>query len=299
MSVEIAVSQPNEIAGIAPGLKKIITAAASIVSSDNAESIINSTVCRGILQNDINIAFTNNWNTNAYKGLMDSFNTTSKGLINSLSAIPTPATKVLAAGLGAVKGTYDAVSTLTNMGGMSVVGTGAGTTKIYGGSGISSFNLSMKWYTPVDKSYSTALQSLMILGFPSLRKPYKNSSNNSNLNTGDGLLKKLSKFGGGMVNTLLGIKDSLATLLSFNPPAVKVTIYSGTNKVFNIYPLVITSINFHFSRETHNGIPVVIGADITFEFYQVMGNNGYANDDFKLAGVPIMGNLPRLSQGNN
>lgn len=290
MSVEIAVSQPNEIAGIAPGLKKIITAAASIVSSDNAESIINSTVCRGILQNDINIAFTNNWSTNVYKGLMDSFSTISK-------------TKVLATSLDAVKGVYDAASTLTNMGGMSVVGTGAGTTKIYGGSGISSFNLSMKWYTPVDKSYSTALQSLMILGFPSFRNPYKNSSDNSNSNTGDGLLNKLSKFGGGIVDTVLEIKDTLATLLSFNPPAVKVTIYSydGTNNniLFNIYPLVITGINFHFSRETHNGIPVVIGADITFEFYQVMGNNGYANDDFKLAGVPIMGNLPRLSQGNN
>jgi hypothetical protein len=61
------------------------------------------------------------------------------------------------------------------MGGMSIVGTGAGTTKIYEGSGISSFNISMKWYTPVDKTYKEALTALMILGFPSHRNAVKKS----------------------------------------------------------------------------------------------------------------------------
>jgi hypothetical protein len=208
-------------------------------------------------------------------------------------------TKTIATSLDFVKGIYDATSTLTNMGGMSIVGTGAGTTKIYEGSGISSFNISMKWYTPVDKTYKEALVALMILGFPSYRNAVKKSEGVDWGNGGDGALDKVKKFVGGAFDTIIEVKDTLTTLLSFNPPAVKLAIYSGTTKIFNIYPLVITSINFHFSRETHNGIPVVIGADLTFELYQVLGNNGYANNDFLLAGVPIMGDLTKISQRNN
>lgn len=292
MTVEISVTTEKDTLGVAPGLKKMITAASSLVSGNSTYDIINSTVCRAILQNDINIAFTNNWGANVYKGLMDSFTTATKTKTN------TPLDVALA-GLNVAKSAYSATSTLTNMGGMSMVGTGAGTTKIYGGSGISSFNISMKWYTPVDKTYKEALTALMILGFPSYRNAVKKSKGVDWGKGGDGALNKIKKILGGAFDTIIGVKNTLTTLLSFNPPAVKLAIYSGTTKIFNIYPLVITSINFHFSRETHNGIPVVIGADLTFELYQVLGNNGYANNDFLLAGVPIMGDLTKISQRNN
>jgi hypothetical protein len=200
--------------------------------------------------------------------------------------------------LTAVKATYDVSSTLLNMGGMSVVGTGAASTRTYNGSAISGLSVSMKWYTPMDDTYKMAIPAILILGFPSQRKADSNSASGSGSSSSSWIdsVPGISS----LKSVITDITDTFSTLLSYNPPPVtlNITNSSGTD-IFNLYPLVITSISFNTSRETCNGIPVVIGITVGFEFYQIKGNNGYAKDDFKIAGISALGNLQTATKKAN
>lgn len=282
--VELSVIRNQDITGVSAGLAKVAKKLAAITGGAGSEELINSTICRGILQNDINIGFSNAWDSTVYQGLMKGVENVSKTNIN-----------IKAPGLGAgvslnfVKGLYDFGQTAMNMGGVSMIGTGASSTRVYGGSSMSGFNVEMKWYTPMDKSYQTSIPALMVLAFPTQRTspPPKGQEG--------GIHKALEKVPGvgGLINSVLG---TLPTLISYNPPIVRLNVLSGSDKVFAIHPLVITNLTFNFSRETCDGVPVVITANISFEFYQIYGNNGYANDPFKLAGVDVLGNINKIGK---
>lgn len=273
-------------------LNKLAVGIASLGGGSSTNEIIKSAICRGILQNEVDITFANSWGGNLYKGIMDGVSELSK-------------TKIEAATFGASLNAFNSLfkfgTTALNMGGVSMAGAGAGTTKIYEGSSISSLNVVMKWYTPVDDSYKEAMYALMLLGFPSFRKAI-NENNSSDLVKdvlGEGKLANVANF---IASPFTAVIDTLGTLLSFNPVPVVLKIMSNDGSdnyktTFKLHPLVISSINFNFSRETHNGLPIVITANVAFEFYQVLGNNGYGGDsgDFILAGVPLMGNLDEIS----
>lgn len=274
--VELSVIRNQDIAGVSAGLATVAKKLAAITGGAGSEELINSTICRGILQNDINIGFSNAWDSTVYQGLMKGLESTSK-------------TTIFGTSLNAIKGIYDFGQTAMNMGGVSMIGTGASSTRVYGGSSMSGFNVEMKWYTPMDKSYQTSIPALMVLAFPTQRTspPPKGQEG--------GIHKALEKVPGvgGLINSVL---DTLPTLISYNPPIVRLNVLSGSDKVFAIHPLVITNLTFNFSRETCDGVPVVITANISFEFYQIYGNNGYANDPFKLAGVDVLGNINKIGK---
>ena len=267
-------------------LNNIATSIGGVLGGDNTNNLIKGAVCRGILQNDIDITFANNWSGNLYKGIMDGIGELAK-------------TKVEAATVGTSLNFVNSLvkfgNTAMNMGGMSMVGAGAGTTKLYEGSSISSFNVTMKWYTPVDDTYKEAMFALMLLGFPSFRKPV-NTGTSASISQVVGDIPVIGK----VLAPFTAVIDTLPTLLSYNPVPVTLRIKSNTGDdnyktAFKLYPLVISTIHFNFSRETHNGIPIVITADVSFEFFEVLGNNGYGKDDFILAGVPVLGNLDNVA----
>ena len=257
------------IDGVTKSLRSITSAIGNLFTSGNTQNVIKNTVCKGILQNDLDIGFTNTWNSNAYQGIMSgvektaaSANTGTWGNWGKLAV-----------------GIIDFTQTAMNMGGMSLVGAGPASTKVYGGSDINGFKVSMKWYTPNDESYKDSIKAILVLGFPSYRNPQNNAPNNSS--------SVFSKIPG-----VSAIADTLGSLASYNPPPVRVSVRNSNNKlVFNLHPLVITNISFHTSRETCNGIPIVLGVDVDFVFYQIKGNNGYVGTEeqqFIIAGVSVL-----------
>lgn len=274
--VELSVIKNQDLLGVNAGIAIVVKKLASIIGGSNSEELINSTICRGILQNDINIGFSNAWNSTSYQGLMKGISNVSK-------------TKTMITSLDFVKGIYDFGQTAMNMGGVSMIGTGASSTRMYGGSSMSGFNVEMKWYTPMDKSYKTSLPALMVLAFPTQRSapPPKGQ---------EGVVHKALEKVPGVGGIINSVVDTLPTLISFNPPIIRLNVLSGNEKIFAIHPLVITNLTFNFSRETCDGVPVVITANISFEFYQIYGNNGYANDPFKLAGVDVLGNINKIGK---
>lgn len=267
----------TEVGGLSTVLSSLATSVMGLAGGSNTKQIINGTSCKGILQNDISISFTNNWKSTAYQGITSG--------ITSLSKQKLP----MGASLNAIKTLYDFATTGLNMGGVSMVGAGAATTRIYEGSAISGFNVMLKWYTPYDNTYVDSLKALMILGFPSFRNAV--NKGNTGTSTISSALAKIPLVGPTISSTYNTISNTLSTLLSYNPPPVTLTITSNGTTVFKLYPLIITNISFNFSRETFKGIPIVISATVSYEFYQVYGNNGYPNNDFKLAGVPLLGKL--------
>ncbi|MCK9428483.1 MAG: hypothetical protein M0R17_00550 [Candidatus Omnitrophica bacterium] len=281
----IDLSDTNKVTGITKSLNKLSSSVGNIFGGKSTKEIIKGTRCSGILQNDIALSFTNNWTGTAYQGLYQGLEALSKQTVFGVS-------------LNAVKATYDVSNTMLNMGGMSIVGTGAASTRMYNGSSISGLSVSMKWYTPMDDTYKIAIPAILILGFPSQRKAEPTSASGTG-SSNSGWIDKIPGVSD-LKSVFTDITDTLSTLLSYNPPPVTLNISnSAGTDIFNLYPLVITNISFNTSRETCNGIPVVIGITVGFEFYQIKGNNGYANGDFKIAGVSALGDLQKLANQVN
>lgn len=297
MSLIVEISTYNGIVGPNLALRKMADSLNALLGGGNTKDVIENTVCRGILQNDINIGFNNLWGQTAYQGIY--------GGLEALSN-----TKVEAATFGAslnvVKAGFDFANTALNMGGVSLVGAGAASTRLYQGSSMTGFTTTMKWYTPKDDSYIDSLKALLILGFPSLRKEQTNSTGSLN-NLGkkeDGSNNIFGSFSeripvvGQLPELITGIYDSLSSFASYNPPTLMVKVVDNLgNPIFQLHPLVISNITITSSRETYYSkklkkrIPVVISASVSYEFYQVMGNNGYTKDEFIIAGVPVLGKM--------
>ena len=290
--------KPHSVIGITDSLQKLANSVSGIFGGNNTKQTITNTICRGILQNDININFSNSYGQTAYQGIYGALETASQ-------------TKVEAATFGAslqvVKAGADLANTALNMGGVSLVGAGAASTRLYQGSTMSGFSTTMKWYTPKDKTYVDSLKALMILGFPSLRKPQTQASQalselGKNTDRQDNLfgsfMNKIPLVG--QVPTMItDVYDSLSSLASYNPPVLMVTIVDNLgNTIFQLLPLVISNITINCSRETYfdgkQRIPVVISATVSYEFYQIYGNNGYTSDAFVIGGVSLLG--PMVTQ---
>lgn len=243
-------------------------------------SAFNSVACRGILQNNLDISFTNKWDSTVYQGVMsgiDKLTQVADGAYGKLGKVVTAA--------------IDFSQTALNMGGMSMIGAGAASTKMYGGSNISGLTVSLKWYTPQatkssngELEYSESIKALMSLGFPTQR-----SGTDSKVATDGKVQDDTNK-----------ISKTLETLFSINPPPVRLTIYNGNVVVYNLYPLIITNIQLTSSRETYNGKPIVVGANVSFDFYQIKGNGGYNSssdkDKFKFAGIDLLDNIKPTSK---
>lgn len=299
MSLIVEISAYEKVIGINNSLKNLANSVNSIFGGANTKQVIENTVCRGILQNDININFTNSWGQTAYQGLYSGLESISKTNVGG-SAIGTGAQF----SLDFMKGAVDIGSTVMNMGGVSLVGAGAASTRLYQGSSMSGFTTTMKWYTPKDDSYKDSLKALLILGFPSLRKEQSNNSsklhalgkNEDGTSNAFGLFEKIPILGQ-IPNIITDLADSFSSLASYNPPTLMVRVVDPrNNKLFQLHPLVISNISFNSSRETFTNslgqrIPIVISASVSFEFYQIRGNNGYVEDEFILAGVPVLGAL--------
>jgi len=285
-SIDLSDSNNSTTKGITNTLNKLTSSVGNIFGGKTTKEIIKGTRCSGILQNDIALTFTNNWTGTAYQGLYQG--------LESLSNQKLP----FGVSLNAVKATYDFSNTMLNMGGMSIVGTGAASTRTYNGSAISGLSVSMKWYTPLDDTYKVAIPAILILGFPSQRKAASSSASGTGSN-GSSWVDSIPGIST-LKSVITDISDTFSTLLSYNPPPVTLNIANSSgDAIFNLYPLVITSIAFNTSRETCNGIPVVIGITVGFEFYQIRGNNGYEKDDFKIAGVSALGNLQNATKEVN
>lgn len=292
--------KPHEVTGITNSLQKLANSVSGIFGGNNTKQTITNTVCRGILQNDINISFSNSYGQTAYQGIYGALETFSKTQVEAAT---------FGASLQVIKAGADLASTSMNMGGVSLIGAGAASTRLYQGSTMSGFTTSMKWYTPKDDSYIASLQALMILGFPSLRSPQTHASTaleglgkdtNGNDNLFGSFMNKVPLVG--QIPTMVtDIYDSLSSLASYNPPVLMVTITDNNgNIIFQLMPLVISNITINCSRETYYSkklnkrIPVVISANVSYDFYQIRGNNSYAtnpndSDAFVIGGVPLLG----------
>jgi hypothetical protein len=285
--------KPHSVIGINDSLQKLANSVNGIFGGNNTKQTISNTVCRGILQNDININFSNSYGATAYQGIYGALETASHTQIEAAT---------FGASLQVVKAAADVANTTLNMGGVSLVGAGAASTRLYQGSTMSGFNTTMKWYTPKDKTYVDSLKALMILGFPSLRKPQTQASkvlNDSGKNTDrqDNLFGSFMNkvpLVGQIPSIITDVYDSLSSLASYNPPVLMVTIVDNLgNIIFQLLPLVISNITINCSRETYfdgkQRIPVVISATVSYEFYQIYGNNGYTDDAFIIGGVSLLG----------
>ena len=292
MSLIIQIA-PHRVNGIEDALRKLANSVNSIFGGNNTQQTIANTVCRGILQNDININFSNNWGQTVYQGIYGALETASHTQI---------AAATFGASLQVFKAGFDVAQTGLNMGGVSLVGAGAASTKLYQGSTMSGFSTTMKWYTPKDKTYEDSLKALMILGFPSLRKPQSQAGESLDA-MGQNSDRQDNMFGSFMNNVpivgqipslVADVYDSLSSLASYNPPILMVTIVDNLgNVIFQLLPLVISNISINCSRETYfdgkQRIPVVISATVSYEFYQVYGNNGYTDQPFVIGGVSLLG----------
>ena len=256
------------------------------------ETTTNEQICvEGIVQNEISITATNNWSSTLFYGLTDAF--------EGVSASPS------AAGFsaGSVKGStiLKLAKTVTGSLGYNLAGTGPASKKIYQGSSLSGFNVILKWYTPKSTNWQSHLLNLTNLAWPNGISFSSDSSIDPN--TKPTVPSKSTDGKDNMVGSVLsGLGDIIGgigtNLISKNPEKVKLTIFYGPSekgvKMYFLTPLIITSFTLTGSRETFNGVPLIVTANISFDYYQVNPTGTLKNNVNQIFGGAIIFEKPKI-----
>lgn len=268
---------------------------------------------RGILQDDLNVAFTSSWTD--INSMETSAQTTST-LLNSAGAIAGSAgkegSKSRAFG-SAAKGVANAMSGITGFMGnkdgfnkyANAVGLGWGNmgpaiTKIYNSTSMENVRVKLKWYMP--GAEADVIKNLMLLIFCIYPAAVYDSAEIKGLM--DTAAESAGEDGGislaSLGQTVINLGDSLQKTVSsysatyFIPPMLKLRIADW----LTLSPVIMRSLNLSMSRFTYDcqdmdvtrQMPVFITADMSFEYAQNQLLNGtYLNDRDGAEALSILG----------
>jgi hypothetical protein len=263
------------------GIQKIKDNILNGVVNIESEHVNDKIVVTGIVQNEMNLTAVNNWNSSLYSGISDAL----EGVQAGGGIVP-----------GSVKGSsiLKLANTVASATGYNIAGTGPASKKIYQGSNLSGFSVTLKWYTPKLENWKQQITNITSLAWPVYMgsdadvKTIETNDNNPDKSFKDRIL--------GIADGLGDIlRGSLNTLIARNPEKVMLTIYYEKEEGLILYkmtPLIITSFNLQGSRETYGGVPVIVTATINFDYYQINASGGTAEPQI-FAGAPIFA-TPRI-----
>lgn len=266
------------------GMQKIKDNILGGIVNIESEHVNDNIVVSGIVQNEMTLTAINNWNTSLFAGISDAL----EGVQIGGGLLP-----------GSVKGSsiLKLANTVASATGYNIAGTGPASKKIYQGSNLGGFAVTLKWYTPRSKNWQNQLTNLTALAWPVYMGREKNSDipkindNNPDKSFGDrvkGVIDGLVDIAGGAINNLI----------ARNPEKVMLTIsYKGddSNPIYLMTPLVITSFTLQGSRETYGAVPVIVTATINFEYYQTNASGSTGTKQY-FAGAPIFATPQITSQ---
>lgn len=268
------------------GIQKIKDNILGGIVNVESEHVNDSIVVRGIVQNEMNLTAVNNWSNSLYSGISDAL----EGFSGSASA------GFMGSGAsGSIKGSsiLKLANTVAGATGYNIAGTGPASKKIYQGSTLSGFSITLKWYTPRSgenwKKQITNLTSLAWPVYMGRNKDNKAIEPNDN-NPDKSFTDRITGVVDGLGDILGGALDNL---IARNPEKVMLTITHGNNIIYNLTPLVITSFNLQGSRETSGGYPIIMTATINFEYYQINAS-GSTGAKQVFGGAPIF-NTPLIT----
>ena len=260
------------------GIQKIKDNILGGIVNIESEHVNDNIVVSGIVQNEMSLTATNNWNTSLYSGISDAIEGVEVG--GGFSPVKVKGSSIL-----------KLVNTVASATGYNISGTGPASKKIYQGSSLSGFSVTLKWYTPRARDWKNQITNLTSLAWPVYMGREKDTPPIGVPTSGDTGFGERVK---GVVDGLLDIAGgAIDNLIARNPEKVMLTIcYEGNNSkkgktIYQMTPLVINSFSLQGSRETTaEGVPVIVTATINFEYYQINAS-GSTGDDQMFAGAPI------------
>lgn len=261
----------NANASFDQGVQKIKENILGGVVNIESEHVNDYIQVSGIVQNEMSLTAVNNWNSSLYSGISDAL----EGVQIGGGLLP-----------GSVKGSsiLKLVNTVASATGYNIAGTGPASKKIYQGSNLSGFSVTLKWYTPRSDNWKDHIKNLTLLAWPVYMGREKDTPPVDMPNNNDPSFGERVK---GVVDGLLDIAGgAIDNLIARNPEKVMLTIKHGDNIIYNLTPLVITSFNLQGSRETSNGYPIIMTATINFDYYQINASGSTANKQV-FGGAPI------------
>jgi hypothetical protein len=215
----------------------------------------------GILQNDITFGYNNSWSSTAMNSVEDTAASVGGNVVGAI--------------LTAVLGMTKAVAT---MAGYSLGTVGAASNKTYNGTNIDSFTLEVKWITKLNNNDSrpvseTYLKNLVTMSFPegianSWEKPDPITKADFEALKGVGMTNIQP-----LVSLIVKAEDNVMYLMKKSiarpPTLVNVEIINSAGvPIYKFNNYVISSLKLFGSRETYNGVSLVMGATISFEIFQ-------------------------------
>lgn len=132
------------------GMQKIKDNILGGVVNIESEHVNDKIVVSGIVQNEMSLTAVNNWNTSLYSGISDALEGVQLGVGVS------------------VKGSslLKLANTVASATGYNIAGTGPSSKKIYQGSNLSGFSITLKWYTPKTPKWQRQITNLTSLAWP-------------------------------------------------------------------------------------------------------------------------------------
>lgn len=260
------------------GIQKIKENILGGVINIESENVNDNIVVSGIVQNEMNLSAINNWSTSLYSGISEALEGVSIG--GELTQSKVKGSSIL-----------KLINTVAGATGYNISGTGPASKKIYQGSNLSGFSVTLKWYTPRAKNWENQITNLTSLAWPVYMGREKTKDPPIKDNNPD------KSFGERVKGTVEGLVDiaggAIDNLIARNPEKVMLTIcYEGKGSkkgktMYKMTPLVINSFSLQGSRETTaDGVPVIVTATINFEYYQINAS-GSTGDEQLFAGAPI------------
>lgn len=256
------------------GLQKIKDSILGGWANIESEHVNDNIVVRGIVQNEMTLTAVNNWNTSLYSGISEAL----EGVNVGGGLIP-----------GSVKGSsiLKLANTVASATGYNISGTGPASKKIYQGSNLSGFGVTFKWYTPKSTHWKEQISNLASLAWPVYMGKAPDVSPLVNNNTPNSTFTDRVK---GVVEGVIDIAGgAINNLIARNPEKVMLTIFYGNDDgpiMYQMTPLVITSFTLQGSRETYQGVPVIVTATVNFDYYQINASGSTAIKQY-FGGAPI------------
>lgn len=255
----------NSNASFDQGIQKIKDNILGGIVNVESEHVNDNIIVSGIVQNEMTLTAVNNWNSSLYSGISDALEGVTVG--GELTQSKIKGSSIL-----------KLINTVAGATGYNISGTGPASKKIYHGSNLSGFQVTLKWYTPRSVNWKNQITNITSLAWPVYMGSEKNAQslvtndNNPDKTFSDrvkGVLDGITDIAGGAINNLI----------ARNPEKVMLSVYYGGDEskpMYKMTPLIITSFTLQGSRETYNGVPVIVTATINFDYYQINASGSTA-----------------------
>lgn len=262
------------------GMQKIKDNILGGVVNIESEHVNDRIAVSGIVQNEMTLTAVNDWKTSLYSGISDALERVQIG--GGLAPASVKGSSLL-----------KFANTVAAATGYNIAGTGPASKKIYQGSNLSGFSITLKWYTPKSKKWKKQITNLTSLAWPVYMGREKDNKPIDFSNApAEGFMERVKGVLDGLGNIVGGAIDNL---IARNPEKVMLTITHNGEEIYKLTPLVITSFTLQGSRETSGGYPIIMTATINFDYYQINASGSTATKQ-TFGGAPIFATPQIISQ---